>query len=147
MKHNKKKKKKKKKKKSCEYFFEWRTAHACAKSANPTLPPTLPPTQCIPQVDPANPSQYYDLSPLSNSFQDYFALNTRYPTYTFTINVCRPIVNTNSICVGNTGICEKSSFSSNKIGEYATNFIVNSPGQLTMIYPNGETKNQNKNKK
>ena len=95
-------------------------------------------SECFIQTDPNNPSQYYDLSPLSNSLQDYIVPNIRYPTYTFSINVCRPIVGTDSLCFGNTGICEKSSVSSSKIGEFATNFTVDSPGQLTMIYPNGK---------
>lgn len=86
--------------------------------------------------DPSDSSKIYDLNPLAASV-DYIAINTRYPTYSFNINVCKPIVYTDNICTAGTGICERSSFSSTKIGMASTSFVVVSRGVLEMSYPGG----------
>jgi hypothetical protein len=95
-------------------------------------------SQCTSITDPTDSSKKYDLSPLSSS-TDYIAVNTRYPSYSFSINVCRAISGVDATCSGNTGICEKSSFSSSKIGEFTTTFTVVSPGNLQMVYSTGKS--------
>ena len=93
--------------------------------------------QCPTVADPAIPGNYYDLSPLTDNEIDYQCPNTRYPTYTFYLNVCRPLVMIDTSCVAGTGICEKSTLSSSKIGSLSSSFTVVSPGRLTMLYPAG----------
>lgn len=82
-------------------------------------------------------SQHFDLNPLSDASKDYTCVNSRYPSYTFSVNVCRPLVGIDSVCVAGTGICEKSTFSSSKIGLAATSFTVNADGSLAMAFPTG----------
>jgi len=91
---------------------------------------------CATLADPTDSSKIYNLNPLAAA-TDYVTINTRYPTYSFNINVCKPLVYTDSVCAAGTGICEKSSFSSSKIGMSATTFTVQSPGVLVMTYSGG----------
>ena len=93
--------------------------------------------QCPKVIDPTNPNRHYDLNPLSNAVKDYLAPNLRYPSYTFFINVCRPLVHVDAFCPAGTGICEITSFSSSDIGQANTAFTVISEGILHTVFPSG----------
>jgi len=93
--------------------------------------------QCDVVVDPTDPSVYYDLNPLADNLMDYTCVNSRYPSYSFFISVCRPLLMVDSVCVPGTGICEASIFSSSKIGMASLSFGVNEDKSLHMAYPAG----------
>lgn len=91
---------------------------------------------------PLNPWIYFDLNPLMNNEADYSSPNTRYPTNYFLLNVCRPIISTNSSCDSTTGICERSIYTHEpprKVGSQLDKIRVNLDGTLTGVYPGDST--------
>jgi len=92
--------------------------------------------QCNVLYDPDDDNLYYNLNPLASTV-DYQCLNTRYPAYSFSINVCQPINYVDSSCVSGTGVCERSDFSSSKIGLVTANFVKTPDKSLQMDYLSG----------
>jgi hypothetical protein len=84
---------------SCSYIFEWKTIYACQ---NPIPPAGMRKCDAI-----SSSFTQYDLSPLTMTKQNWKA---EFPladgsSYVFELNVCAPLVNTNTI----TGVCANSS--------------------------------------
>ena len=92
--------------------------------------------QCVFQIHPTNTQQYFDLSDLSSDNTDYIVNNPAFPNYNFYINVCKSIVDLDETCFELTGICEKSSIASSRIGAFNTTFQITEQG-LSMLYLDG----------